>query len=142
MGQILPALCAGVAEVRLSTELRREFGETVTRIHLDTIVGSTASVGRLESSVESGAMEGDKLVEAVSDALESTTSSINNTVRPARFSSLTVGFANDLLWDFDHSIKDVTDSTAKFTGRSILRSWRGLDVCLDRHCEAECEDDH
>ena len=77
---LLPLLGTRVAEVGLETKLRWELGKSVTRIHLDTVISTTTSVGWLEGSVESRAVEGDELIKAVADALEGAAGSIDNTV--------------------------------------------------------------
>lgn len=59
-----------MAEVGLETELGRELGESVTRIHLDTVISTAAGVGRLEGAVISWAVEGHEFVETVADTLE------------------------------------------------------------------------
>ena len=102
-------------EVGLGTKLGRELGETVARIHLDTVISSTTGVGRLESSVESGAMEGNKLVETIPNALEGAAGSIDNSVRPTNLAAFGIGFADDLLGNLNHSVEDVADSAAEFT---------------------------
>ncbi len=130
-----------MAEVGLGTKLRWELGETITGVHFDTVVSTAASVRWFEGSVESRAMEGDELIEAITDTLEGAAGAVNNTVRPASFAAVNSGFANDLLWDFNNSIEDVGDRAAKFAGRCVFSSWRGLDVCLDGDAKAECECD-
>lgn len=137
----LPALCARVVEVGLSTKLGWELGETIARIHLDPVISTTTSVGWLESSVESRAMEGHEFVETVADTLEGAAGAIDNSVGPTDLVASGVGLANDLLGDLDHSVEDVADSTSEFTRGIVFRPWRGLDVCLGRHGKGECECD-
>jgi hypothetical protein len=111
---ILPTLRAGVAEVGLRTKLWWELGQALTRIHLDAVISSTTGVGGLESSVVSRAMEGDELIEAVTDTLKGAASAVNETVGPTSFAAVGVCLADDLLRDLDHSVEDVTESAAKF----------------------------
>lgn len=130
-----------MAEVGLGSKLGWELGETVARIHFDTVVSATTGVGGLEGSVVSWAVEGDELVETVAHALEGTTCSVNNPVGPANLAAFGVGLADDLLGNLNHAIKNVAEGAAEFAGGGVLSSWRGLNVCLCRHCKAKCECD-
>lgn len=132
----LPLLGARVAEVGFSTKLGWELRETITRIHFDTAICSTTGVGGLEGSVESRGVEGEEFIEAVTDALEGAACSIGNAVGPTDLAASGIVLTGDLLWNFDNTIKDVTDSTAEFTSRIVFRSWRDLNVCLCRHGKA------
>ncbi len=107
-------MCSGVAEVGLSTKLGWEFGEPIARIHLDTVISTTTCVGWLESSVESGAVEGDELIEAITNTLECASGAIDDTVGESGNVTLGVGLANHLLGNFDNAIEDVTNGAAKF----------------------------
>lgn len=62
------------------TKFRWKFGESITGVHLDAVIGATASVGWLKGAVVGRAMEGDELVEAISDTLEGAASSVYEAV--------------------------------------------------------------
>lgn len=123
-------------EVGLGTKLGWELGEAVARIHFDAVVSTTAGVGWLECAVESRAVECYQLVESVTNTLESAAGSVDNTVGPTGLASVGFGLANDLLWNFDDAVEDISNCAAEFTGRGVFSSWRGLDVCVCRHSKA------
>ena len=77
---LLPLLRAGVAEVGLETKFGWELGESVARVHLDSVISAAAGVRWLEGAVMSWAVEGHELVDAVADPLESAARAVNNTV--------------------------------------------------------------
>lgn len=137
----LPLLGAGVHKVGLGTKLGRELGEAVARIHLDAIICATTGVGWLESAMVGGAMEGDQLVETVTNPLEGAAGAIDDSVRPTDLAAVGLGFANDLLGNFNDAVENVCNRASKFAGRGVFRSWRGLNVCICRHSEAKCECD-
>jgi len=130
-----------VHEVGLGAKLGWELGEAVARIQFDAIVSTATGVGWLEGAVVGRAVECHELIAAVSDTLQGAAGSIDHSVGPTGLAAVSLGLANDLLWNFDDTVKDVTDGTAEFAGRCVFSSWRGLDVCVNRHSKAQCECD-
>lgn len=128
-------------EVGLKAKLGREFGEAVTRIHLDAVIGAAAGVGWLEGAVVSRAVESDELVKTITNPLESATGSIDHSVGPAGLASVVLGFADDLLGNLNDSVKNVGETTTELTGRGVFAFWRSLNVCLRRDSKPECECD-
>lgn len=137
----LPLLRAGMAEVALESQLGREFGKSVTRIHLDPIISTAAGVGWLESAVERGAVESNEFVKTVSDAFEAAAGAIDNPVRVCADRTFGLVLANDLLGNFEDSVEDVGECASQLAGGGIFGAWRGLDVGLDRNSHAKCECD-
>lgn len=105
-----------MTEVGLKSKLGWELGKAVTRVHFDTVVIATTSVGWLEGSVEIRSVESHQFAESVSDALKGTAGSVDNTVGPTGFAAVSFGFANNLLGDFNDSIEDIADSTSELAG--------------------------
>lgn len=62
-----------MAEVGLETKLGWEFRKSVSRIHFNAVVSTAASVRRLEGAMVGWAVEGHKLVYAITDTLEGAT---------------------------------------------------------------------
>ena len=100
-------------EERLRTKLRWELSQTITRIHLDTIILSARSVWWLEGAVVSWAVEGDELIEAITHTAEHTAGSINKTKRPSGLATVSSGLTRDLLRHFHNTVNNVTQCTAK-----------------------------
>ena len=130
-----------MTEVSLSTQHWWEFGQTIAWVHLDTVISSTTSVGRLEGSVECWAVEGDKFVEPVSNTFEGAATSIDYSVGESGNIAFGIGLADHLLGNFDDPIEDIANGTSELAGRCVLGPWRGLNVCLYRNSHAECECD-
>src|SRR5688572_22044260 len=97
----LPAVRAGVVEVALRAEFRREFGETVGRVHLDPVVLTAALIRLLEGAAVGRAGEGEDFVEAIAQAAQSAAGAIDRAVGPACLAAVVIGLADDLLGDFD-----------------------------------------
>ena len=62
-----------MAEVGFETKLGWEFRKSVSRIHFNAVVSTAASVRRLEGAMVGWAVEGHKLVYAITDTLEGAT---------------------------------------------------------------------
>jgi hypothetical protein len=124
-------------EIGLETKLGWELGKTFAGVHLDAPILTTLGVRRFERSFVSRAMESEKLVETVSHAAEHALSAADDTYRPTSFASISVRGANDLLGNLHHSIEDVADGTAQFTGRSVLGSRRRLNITVGNAAEAQ-----
>ena len=116
-------------EVTLSTKLCWEFGKTISRIHLDTIIISTRSVGWLEGAVMGRAVESDELKEAISDTTEHAAAPVNKTKRPASLSAISGRLTDDLLRHFHDTVNEVTQSAAELAGGIKFGSRRSLNVC-------------
>ena len=88
-------------------------GQTVARIHFDTIISATAGVGWPERSVETRAVEGEKLVDSVTNTLERAACSIDNPVGVSGNLSFGFGLANHLLGDFNEAVEDIANSASE-----------------------------
>ena len=115
----LPLLSAGMFEVGLRTKLGWEFAQAIGRIHFNPVIAATLGVRWLEGAVVSWAIKGDEFEEAITKTAEGAASAIDNSKGVARFAAVDFGFTNHLLGDFNYSVKDVADCTAKFTSRIV-----------------------
>ena len=104
-----------MAEVGLETKLGWEFRKSVTRIHFNPGVITTTSVGWLEGSVETWAMEGEKFVDSVSNTFERAAGPIDNPVGISGNITFGFGLANHLLGDFDEAVEDIANSASELT---------------------------
>jgi len=123
----------GVVEVGFEAELGGEFREAIVHIHFDAVVFATALVRGLEGAAIGRASEGEEFVEAISKAAECAMRAIDSAVGVAGFASVSLVLANDLLGDFHEAVEDVTEGTAELAGRSVGRSWWGVDVGADKN---------
>ncbi len=106
-------------EVGLRTKLGWEFAKAIGWIHFNPVIAATLGVRWLEGAVVTWAIKGDEFVEAITKTAEGAASAIDNSKRVARFAAIDFGFTNHLLGDFNDSVKDVADCTAKFTSRIV-----------------------
>ena len=120
-------LRTAVLEVAFGTELRRELGESVAWVHLDTVVFSATLVRWLEGPTIGWAGEREEFVETVTEAAKRAAGSIDCSVRNGLTTVLLI-LADDLFWDFHESVNDVTDSTTKLARGRVGGSRRCLDV--------------
>ena len=93
-----------MTEVGLVAQHWWVFGQTVAWVHFDTVISATAGVGWLEGSVETRAVEGEKFVDSVSNALERAAGSIDNPVGVSGNITFGFGLANHLLGDFNEAV--------------------------------------
>lgn len=100
------------------------------RVHLDPVILATSLIRWFESAVIGGAVEGEQFIKSISKTLESTPPAIHSTVATCLAAILLV-FTNDLLGNFNKTIKDVGERTAKLAGRSVSRARRSLDISHD-----------
>ena len=112
-------LGADVTVVALEAEFRWEFGEPFMHVHFNPVVLAALFVRWLEGAVVTWAIKGDEFVEAITKTAEGAASAIDNSKGVARFAAVDFGFTNHLLGDFNDSVKDVADCTAKFTSRIV-----------------------
>ena len=124
----LPLLGAAVV-VFFKSQGWREFGEAIVWVHLNAMILAAALVGRFESTLVSGAVKCEELIEAVSNPLETAAVSVQKTIGPAGFWSILIRFADNLFWHFHQAMKDVADSPAKLASRGVGGSGRCLNVC-------------
>ena len=97
-------------------------------VHLDTVILAATLIRWLECAVVSGAVESDELVESVAKALKGAATSVNYSIGPTCLATITIGFADHLLRNFNDSVKDVAKRAAKLASRSVSRAGRRLDV--------------
>lgn len=76
----LVSLATDVAVVALETEFWRKLGESLINVHIDAIVLAAFFVWWLKGAAVGWAGEGEKFVEAVTEAFESAVGSIHNTI--------------------------------------------------------------
>ena len=101
---VLPLLSTRVTEVALVAQHWWEFGQTVARVHFDTVISATTGVGWLEGSVESGVVEGDKFEDPVSNTFERAAGPIDNPVGVSGNITFRFGLTNHLLGDFNEAV--------------------------------------
>lgn len=126
----LPLLAAGMV-VAFSPQGGWKLRESVVRIHLDAGVFTTLLIRRFEGAVICGAVEGNELVETVTQTLECTAAAIKSAVTPARLTAILVALAENLLRHFDDTIKNVADGSAKLTGGRKCGARRRLNIGHD-----------
>ena len=106
-----------------------ELREAVVRVHLDTMIFTTAHVGLFEGAVESWAVECEQFVESIAEAFECAAAAVDNTVGPSCFTAIGFGFAEkDLFGKFNDTVEDVTKSAAKFACGVVVGAGRVVNV--------------
>ena len=124
----LPFLAAAVV-VFFKSQSWREFGEAIVWVHLNAMILAAALVGRFESTLVSGAVKCEELIEAVTETLETTTKAVKRAICATSFAPILIRFADNLLWNLDKAKQYVADSPAKLASRGVSGSGRCLNVC-------------
>ncbi len=83
-------------------------------VHFDAIVLTALFIRWLEGAAIGWAGESEDFIETIAKAAEGAVGAVDRTIRPASVGTISIIFANDLLWDFNEAVENVADTAAQF----------------------------
>jgi len=89
-------------------------------VHFDAVVCPAFFVRGFKSSAVGWASEGEKLVEAVSEAFEGAVCAIDSAVAPAGFCAVGIGSAHHHFRNFNDTVEDIAECASEFTSRRVV----------------------